>query len=166
MHGSIRDGLIQYGLEDLLSDKRSAVKSQEEEDRKLRDHLRSCEECSGELTAMRAHSALLRELRAPEETDAAAGFYARVIQRIEERVQDSIWAVFVYSPFAKRLTYASFAVAVLLGSYVIAEESRDGHLSARNIVAQGSYVPPVIGSQAQQRDAVLENFAFERGSIQ
>ena len=166
MHGSIRDGLIQYGLEDLLSDKRSAVKSQEEEDRKLRDHLRSCEECSGELTAMRAHSVLLRELRAPEETDAAAGFYARVIQRIEERVQDSIWAVFVYSPFAKRLTYASFAVAVLLGSYVIAEESRDGHLSARNMVAQGSYVPPVIGSQAQQRDAVLENFAFERGSIQ
>jgi len=161
MHGSIRDGLIRYGLEDLLSDK-----SKEAEDRKLRDHLRSCEECSGELTTMRSHSALLRELRAPDETDAAAGFYARVIQRIEERVQDSIWAVFVYSPFAKRLTYASFALAVLLGSYVIAEESRDGHLSARNMVAQGSYVPPVIGSQAQQRDAVLENFAFERGSIQ
>jgi hypothetical protein len=159
MHGSVRDG-----LEDLLSDKRSAAKSQEAEAQGLRDHLRSCEECSGELTAMRAHNALLRELRAPEETDALAGFYARVMQRIEERVQDSIWAVFVYSPFAKRLTYASFALAVLLGSYVIAEESRDGHLSTANIVAQGRYDPPVIGSQAQQRDAVLENFAFGRGS--
>jgi predicted anti-sigma-YlaC factor YlaD len=161
MHGSIRDG-----LEDLLSGKRSGVKSQEAEAQGLRDHLRSCEECSGEVAAMQAHCALLRELRAPEETDAAAGFYARVIQRIEERAKDSIWAVFVYSPFAKRLTYASFALAVLLGSYVIAEESRDGHLSAAKMVAQGRYDPPVIGSQAQQRDAVLENFAFERGSIQ
>jgi hypothetical protein len=160
MHESIRDG-----LEDLLSDKRSVGKSQEAETQGLSDHLRSCKECSGELTAMQAHCALLRELRAPEEMDATAGFYARVIQRIEERVQDSIWA-FVYSPFAKRLTYASFALAVLLGSYVIAEESRDGHLSATKIVAQGRFDPPVIGSQAQQRDAVLENFAFERGSVQ
>ena len=142
MHGSIRDG-----LEDLLSGKRSTVKSQEAEAQGLRDHLRSCEECSGEVAAMQAHCALLRELRAPEETDAAAGFYARVIQRIEERAKDSIWAVFVYSPFAKRLTYASFALAVLLGSYVIAEESRDGHLSATKMVAQGRYDPPVIGSQ-------------------
>jgi hypothetical protein len=162
MHGSIRDG-----LEDLLSDKRSAVKSQEVQAQGLREHLRSCKECSSELTAMRAHNALLRELRAPEEKDAAAGFYARVMQRIEERAKDSIWAVFVYSPFAKRLTYASFALAVLLGSYVIAEESRDGHLTARTMVAQRfHYDPPVVGSQAQQRDAVLENFAFERGSIQ
>jgi hypothetical protein len=162
MHGSIRDG-----LEDLLSDKRSTVKSQEVEAQGLGEHLRSCEECSSEVAAMRAHSALLRELRAPEETDAAAGFYARVMQRIEECAKDSIWAVFVYSPFAKRLTYASFALAVLLGSYVIAEESRDGHLTAPTMVAQRfHYDPPVVGSQAQQRDAVLENFAFERGSIQ
>lgn len=116
---------------------------------------------------MRTHSELLKELRAPEEAEVAAGFYARVLQRIEERAKQSIWAVFIYSPFAKRLTYASFALALLLGSYVIAEESRDGHLSARTIVAEAPahYDPPVIGSVAQQRDAVLENFAFERGSI-
>jgi hypothetical protein len=116
---------------------------------------------------MQAHSALLKELRAPEdEVEVAAGFYARVIQRIEERAKQSIWAVFVYSPFAKRLTYASFALAVLLSSYVIAEESRDGHLTAQTMVAQGAHFdPPVVGSVAEQRDAVLENFAFERGSV-
>lgn len=153
MHGSIRDG-----LEDLLSDTQST--------RELHSHLSSCAECSTELKAMREHNALFRELRAPGEVEAAAGFYARVIQRIEERAKESIWAVVIYSPFAKRLTYASFALAVLLGSYVIAQESRDGHLTAETITAQGvRFNPPVIGSLAQQRDAVLENFASERGSI-
>jgi hypothetical protein len=153
MHGSIRDELIRDGWD----------KSSEE----LHNHLSSCRECSTELNTMRTHSALLRDLRAPEEAEPTAGFYARVMQRIEERARQSIWAVFVYSPFAKRLTYASFALALLLGSYVVAEESRDGHLTAPStMVAQGThYDPPVEGSIAQQRDAVLENFAFERGSI-
>lgn len=153
MHGSIRKELIRDGW-----DKSSEA---------LHNHLSSCRECSTEVNAMRAHSALLHDLRAPEEAEPAAGFYARVLQRIEERAKQSIWAVFVYSPFAKRLTYASFALAVLLGSYVVAEESRDGHLTAPvTMVARGAHFdPPVVGSVAQQRDAVLENFAFERGSI-
>lgn len=153
MHGSIRDELIRDGWD----------KNSEE----LRNHLSSCRECSAELNTMRTHSAMLQELRAPEEVGPAAGFYARVIQRIEERAKQSIWAVFIYSPFAKRLTYASFALAVILGSYVIAEESRDGHLTAppTMVARQGHYDPPVVGSIAQQRDAVLENFASEQGSI-
>ena len=153
MHGSIRDELIRDGWD----------KNSEE----LRNHLSSCRECSAEVNTMRAHSAMLQELRVPEEIAPAAGFYARVIQRIEERAKQSIWAVFIYSPFAKRLTYASFALAVILGSYVIAEESRDGHLTApaTMVARQGHYDPPVVGSVAQQRDAVLENFASEQGSI-
>ena len=153
MPGSIRKELIRDGW-----DKNSEA---------LHSHLSSCRECSTEVNAMRAHSALLQGLRAPEEAEPAAGFYARVLQRIEERAKQSIWAVFIYSPFAKRLTYASFALAVLLGSYVVAEESRDGHLTAPvTMVAGGAHFdPPVVGSVAEQRDAVLENFAFERGSI-
>ncbi len=152
MHGSIRDELIRCGWD----------KNSEE----LHSHLSSCPECSTELNSMRAHSALLKELRAPEEVEPSAGFYARIMQRIEERARQSIWAVFIYSPFAKRLTYASFALAILLGSYVIAEESRDGHLTGSTVVAYGThYDPPVVGSIAQQRDAVLENFAIEQGSI-
>jgi len=131
----------------------------------MEDHLSSCASCSLEVESMRAQTAMLRSLRSPEEVEPAAGFYARVMQRIEERAKDSIWAVFVYSPFGKRLAYASLTIAVVLGSYVVAQETRDGHLLGENMVAQDVHVP-VVGDQAQQRDAVLQNFAVRQGNIQ
>jgi len=67
--------------------------------------------------------------------------------------------VFVYSPFGKRLALASFSVAVLLSSYVVAEEKLDGHLLQPSSVQQVHYDVPVVGDQAEQRDAVLQNFA-------
>jgi hypothetical protein len=116
---------------------------------------------------MKAQSELMRSLRAGEEVEPSAGFYARVMQRIEERAKDSIWAVFIYSPFAKRLAYASLTIAIMLGTYVLAEETRDGHLHAGPVLAQR--VPsalPMEGSQAEQRDAVLANFASYQGTLQ
>lgn len=157
MHGSIRDR-----LEDLLSAEGSAVR-----DRGLIKHLSSCRECSSDLAAMQAQSDALRALRAPEEVEPTAGFYARVMQRIEDRAKDSMWAGFVYSPFAKRLTYASLAIALLLGSFVIGQETRDGHLTGERIIAQQFHDDvPVIGSQQQQRNAVLVNIAAHQGSVQ
>lgn len=157
MHGSIRDR-----LEDLLSAEGIAAK-----DSGLVEHLSSCRECSSELEAMRAQSDALQLLRAPEGMEPAAGFYGRVMQRIEERAKDSIWAGFIYSPFAKRLTYASLAIALLLGSFVISEETRDGRANGERIIAQQLHADvPVIGSQQQQRDAVLVNIAFHQGSAQ
>jgi anti-sigma factor RsiW len=131
-------------------------------------HLQSCAECSSEFEPIKAQSALLRTLRAPEEeTEPAAGFYARVMQRIEERTKDSIWSVFIYSPFGKRLAYASLAIAALLSTYVVSLEARDGHLGGENIVArQVTGDAPCFGSQAQQRDAVLTNFASSQESLQ
>lgn len=155
MHGSIRDK-----LEDLLRGERH------KEDPGIETHLSSCPECASELESMKSQGALLRSLRAAEEVEPAGGFYARVIQRIEDSARDSIWAVFIDSPFGKRLAYASFLATVLLGSYVIAQESRDGHLGGPSIVAQEFYVTPVVGSQAQQRDAVLMNFASQQGFLQ
>ncbi len=151
MHGSIRSR-----LEDLLRGKRSAV-----EDQRIAEHLSSCAECSGELELMKGQCSLLRSLQAPEEIEPSAGFYARVMQRIEERAKDSIWSVFIYSPFGKRLAYASLTIALLLGSYVVTQESLDGHLGGQSMVAQNLHDDaPVVGDQAQQRDAVLANFAF------
>lgn len=162
MHGFIRGR-----LEDLLAAKGFAAR-----DRDLAEHLSSCTECSSELKDMKEQSDALHSLRAPEEAEPAAGFYARVMQRIEERTKDSIWAGFIYSPFAKRLTYASLAAALLLGSFVIGEETRDGHLTGERMIAQQLHDDAlVIGSQQQQRDAVLVNFASHQvaprqGSIQ
>jgi hypothetical protein len=109
---------------------------------------------------MRTQAEMLQTLRPAEEVEPAPGFYARVLQRIEERGNRSIWSVFSDSPFGRRLAYASLTIAILLGSYVVTQESRDGHLRGANMVAQDMhYDAPVVGDQAQQRDATLENFA-------
>jgi len=103
---------------------------------------------------------LLKTLRPPREMEPAPGFYARVLQRIEERECDSFWAFFIDSPFSKRLALASLTIALALGTYVVSAE-RNQHPAAQNMVAFSDthYDAPVMGSQAEQRDAVLENFA-------
>lgn len=149
MHGSIRDR-----LEDLLSAEGSAAR-----DQGLVNHLSSCHECSSELAAIKGQAQLLHALRAPDEVEPGGGFYARVMQRIEERTKDSIWTAFIYSPFAKRLTYASLAATLLLGSYVISREVRSGGAANEQAVVVFHEDPVVTGSVQQQRDAVLDNFA-------
>jgi|ERR1700761_3601284 len=157
MHGSIRDR-----LEDLLAAKGFAAKDPE-----LIEHLSSCMECSSDLAVMKDQSEALHSLRASEDLEPTAGFYARVMQRIEERAKDSIWAGFIYSPFAKRLTYASLALALLLSSFVIGQETQDGHLTGGRIIAQQFHNDArVIGSRQQQRDAVLANFVVHQGPVQ
>lgn len=157
MHGSIRDH-----LEDLLSAEGSAAR-----DQGLVKHLSSCAKCSSEIGAMQAQSELLHSLRAPEELEPGAGFYARVIQRIEERAKDSIWAAFICSPFAKRLTYASLAATLLLGSYVISQEVRGGGPTDEQVMVQQFHTDPLVtGSIQQQREAVLVNFVSHQGQLQ
>ncbi|MGI9073908.1 MAG: hypothetical protein ACR2JB_21910 [Bryobacteraceae bacterium] len=167
MHGFIRDQ-----LEDLLTAEsrtarlsRPAAKYDVEG---VAKHLESCAECSSEFQLIKTQSALLRTLRASEpEMEPSTAFYSRVMQRIEESAKDSIWSVFIYSPFGKRLAYASLGIAALLGTYVVSVEARDGHLGGKTIVAQQlASDAPVFGSPAQQRDAVLINFASAPESVQ
>jgi anti-sigma factor RsiW len=160
MHGFVRDR-----VEDLLAAKPSAGACEV-----AKGHLNGCLECAAEFNEFRAQSELLRSLRPPEEIEPSPGFYARVLQRIEERAKKSIWWVFVYSPVGKRLAYVSLATAVVLGSYVIAQETRDGGFSAspRVVVSEvaSHYDVPVVGNPDQQRQAVLENFASHSGTLQ
>jgi len=165
MHGIIRDR-----LEDLLATDPPSPRLHQPTASELRDgvtrHLSSCAECSSELESLKRQSAALRSLRAPDELEPSAGFYARVLQRIEDRAKDSLWSVFAYGPFGKRLAYVSLAVAALLGTYVVGVEARDGHLGGTNVVAQEQLDASCFGSPAQQRDAVLANFASSEGSLQ
>jgi hypothetical protein len=114
---------------------------------------------------MQAQAELFTSLRAPEDAEPAPGFYARVVQRIEECAKESMWGAFIYSPFAKRLLYASLTIAVMLGTYVVTAEARDGHLMGGQAVvaANTHYDAPVTGNETEQRDAVLENFAAHEG---
>jgi anti-sigma factor RsiW len=160
-------GFIRKRLEELLMAKRVSEGATGEQAGDVDQHLASCGECAAEISVMREHSEMLRAFRIPEEVEPAAGFYARVLQRIEEHAKRSIWAVFIYSPYGKRLALASATFALLLASFVVAQESRDGHLTGDNLVAQEVHtVAPVIGDQSAQRDAVLVNLVSYEGSAQ
>lgn len=154
MHEPVRDQ-----LENILgSGKRSGASD-------AIPHLQSCPECSREVQSMKATAAQLQMLRPEGDLEPSPGFYARVLQRIEERARLSEWAAFLYSPFSKRLAYASLSAALVLGVYVFTEETQDGHLgSTTQIQQQTSKV--MVGSQAEQRDAVLVNLAAFEGSPQ
>ena len=158
MHDSIRDR-----LEDLLERKSLDSTHASVADREALQHLHSCAECSEEVNLMREHASWLQSVRAAEGAEPAPGFYARVMERIETRAENSIWSVFIDSPFGKRLAYASLTLALLLGTYVVSVETEDGHFSgSQPIIAaeqQAQPVQMVAGDSEQQRDAVLVNFA-------
>ena len=149
MHGPIRDR-----LEVLLNE------GAPQDD--LAGHLTSCAECATELAGMREQSTLLRNLRVTEEVEPAAGFYARVMQRIEENGVRSVWTVFTEGSFGTWLAYASLALALLVGGWLVRTERSDGHLGSEPVIA---HVAPtgsdmqVSGDKAHQRDVVLVNLA-------
>jgi hypothetical protein len=145
MHGPFRDR-----LEELLN----PDASQEEIAHQLASHPDS----AAEFEAMREQARLLSCLRAPSEVEPDPGFYARVVQRIEESGVGSIWSVFTDGPFGTWLAYASLALALLIGTWLIGMERADGHLgNPQPAVARQSM--QVTGDQAHQRDVVLVNLA-------
>ena len=89
-----------------------------------KQHLENCEDCRVELEQMRAQAALLRSLRQSEEMEPRAGFYARVMERIEAQGAVSIWNVFSESPFGRRIAVASMALALAIGAYLFTTEQR------------------------------------------
>jgi len=103
------------------------------------EHLAECEECSSEVQSMQEHTALIRELRAPEGfvAEPRAGFYARVMERIEAEGPISIWNLFIESPFGRRIAVASMALAILLGVYQVTSE-------------RSAEVPMIAVQEAQQ----------------
>jgi predicted anti-sigma-YlaC factor YlaD len=149
MHGSVR-----VELENLLAAEPSVAAMN------ISNHVSTCGECASELMQMRQHAHLLKTLQSPAEVEPSAGFYARVMQRIEESARRSIWWVFVYSPIGKRLAYASLALSIALGTYMVTAESRDGDLTFRASAhkSRSHFDAVVSGSADEQRAAVLENF--------
>jgi anti-sigma factor RsiW len=103
------------------------------------EHLSQCAECRGEVEGMQEHAALLRELRAPEglAAEPRAGFYARVMERIEAEGPISIWNLFIESAFGQRIAVASMALALLVGVYLVtSERSADDPMIARQELQQ------------------------------
>jgi len=131
-------------------------------------HLQQCGECRDEIACMREHAAQLRLLRA--DVEPRAGFYARVMERIEAQGARSIWSIFSESPFGKRLAVASMALAVLFGVYLItSEQFMDASGGNRPVQVISDVLPNedqpgmVLGGTGMpNRDAVLVNLVTYR----
>jgi anti-sigma factor RsiW len=149
MHGPIREK-----LEELLE----AGALQDETAR----HLATCPDCAAELRGMKEQADLLHSLRPAEEIEPAAGFYARVVQRIEDTGVRSVWSVFTDGAFGTWLAYASLALALLVGGWLVTTERHDGHIGSEPVIAHESpsgAEMQVKGDRAHQRDVVLVNLA-------
>jgi hypothetical protein len=166
MHRVIRDH-----LEQVLADSHAPSgggDTQVSQDHQL--HLEQCEDCRGEIEAMRRHALALRELRS--DAEPRPGFYARVMERIEAQRAVSIWNVFSESPFGRNLAVASMALAVLLGVYLLTSERlTDQNANLVQMISAtlpgedqpASNVRFVPGSSAvPDRDAVLVNLVTYR----
>jgi predicted anti-sigma-YlaC factor YlaD len=132
-------------------------------------HLRSCEACASELRQLEMQAAMLRSLRHAEEMEPPAGFYARVMDRIEEQARASIWTVFLQPRFGRRLAIASAALVLLLGTYLVTTEQSGPPAAPASVAVVTTNASPedVLISQdtpeqQQQRDAVLVDLASFR----
>lgn len=115
---------VKERLEDYLQGRRDGDSLVE-----FHTHLASCPECNAEVVQMNKMSKLFEEIRAPKEAEPAPGFYARVLQRIDEQREVSIWAVFLEPVFGRRLLYASLMFVLLLGSVIFTTEREDTTLA-------------------------------------
>jgi predicted anti-sigma-YlaC factor YlaD len=138
-------------------------------------HLAECEECRDAVTAMRAQAAILQQWRLTDtemaEVEPRAGFYARVLERIEAQGPGSVWALFFDTLFARRIAMASLALALLLGVYVISsEQMSEPQTASVDGLPQAVFSGDVFSDNAQPRlvtaapdqDAVLVNLVTYR----
>jgi predicted anti-sigma-YlaC factor YlaD len=128
------------------------------------DHLKRCDSCRNEIAEMKQHAVLLRSLRPDAEADPSAGFYARVLNRIDTQSRQSVWSVFSDSLFAKRLAYASMTFVALVGTYLVSttqsEQQPFSVSTPEAIIANDDNMHPAVGDNAQQnRETVLVSLA-------
>ena len=156
MHQAIRDNLEEY----LKGSARQVPQA-------FHAHLVACEECASELRLLETQANMLRSLRSDADVGPSAGFYARVMERVEEQGRGSIWSVFLQPSFGRRLAIASATLVVLLGTYLVTSEVGDQSIAALppaaatdSVKADAADAGAVRDSlQQQRRDAVLVDLA-------
>ena len=90
------------------------------ERKRLDAHLAECAECRAQWDALHGSALALRSLRAPVdlELDPAPGFYARVMDRVEQERTVPFWTMLVEPAFGRRVVFACLMLLALLGGYV------------------------------------------------
>lgn len=147
--------VIQDGLEDYLSgtmDPRSQMQ--------FDAHLAVCAPCREQVEGMREISSLFAVLRT-ESRDApapAAGFYARVSQRIDLDSSGSIWTALLQPAFARRIAFASLLLLATLGGFLVSVDPGDEFASSPTpemILAADDETPAPFVDPFDTRDRML-----------
>lgn len=119
-------------------------------------HIEECVECREAVGVAQLHSEIIQTLRAPAESfEPAAGFYARVMDRIESQRESSIWSVFLEPLFGRRLMYASAVLTLLLGIFLFTSPREDQSM-AEQILAEQSH-PSVAAASFEQDDHMQQD---------
>ena len=147
---------IENGLEDYLTGRAGS-----ENYRGVVAHLVVCVECAAEVGVMKQQAESMRELRAPADAEPSAGFYARVMDRVEAQSARSFWGVFLEPVFGKRLALACLALFVLLSSAVWqTDPSPVLHENNPVSLLAAAEMPAATGADpSRDRTVVLTNFA-------
>ena len=106
--------LVRENLEDYLAGTLDEAKKAE-----IDALLAANPQAAQELALYQESSLLFQELRvSTEEAEQEPGFYARVMERVEQEQRVPFWAVFLQPLFARQLVFACLMCFALLGAYV------------------------------------------------
>ena len=107
--------------------------------REIDAHLQTCDACRTEVRSMQELSECFGSLRTEEPVAPSPGFYARVMQQVEQRQATPSVAGLLGLDFAfgRRLMFASLVTLAVLGSYLVSRETAyPGSLSPEAVMAQ------------------------------
>jgi anti-sigma factor RsiW len=87
-------------------------------------HLAECSECRAGFEELKESAKWLHLLRPPQdvELEPATGFYARVVERIDQQREIPFWAMLLDPSFGRRIVFACLVLLALLGAYVASVE--------------------------------------------
>jgi len=132
--------------------------------RSIETHLHDCASCRAEVGGMADVSQLFGALRS-QPCEPAAGFYARVVERIEaNRFAPSFAGLFAFDlGFAKRLAFSCMLTLAVLGSVLLSREmSYRSGFTPDAVLAQDSTTASVSDSAPAQDNMLLTLTAYAR----
>lgn len=123
----------------------------------VRAHLAACAECAAEVRELQMFSGIVRSLRVADPPELSAGFYARVMQRVEAQGRPSFWSLLLDPVFGRRLVYATGAMFLLMASFLLATTGETPELAQTPVqmMAEPAAVPvalPAAFGEDIQRD--------------
>ena len=129
--------------------------------RDIEAHLKSCDACRGEIRNMREVSQWFGSLRTEEAVIPTPGFYARVMQQVEQQAAPRARGLFGLDfAFGRRMVFACLLTLAVLGSYLVSREtSYPAGPSPETIMAQQE--SPSFDSGAGQDNMLVTLTAYD-----